>query len=112
MSFDSVNACLSVEQRVVDHLRDAPPAVLVHSARSAEDFLRRLVVDVLAAVERLDERFVAGHVRENAQLDLRIVGGDQRVPRVGYERAANLAAQVQCGSGCSAGWDRCCSSDR
>ena len=52
------------------------------------------VVDVLAAAERVDERFLAGHVREHAQLDLRVVGRDQDVARRGDERTPNLAAEL------------------
>ena len=51
-------------------------------------------MDVVAALERLDQRLVAGHVREHAQLDLRVVGGNQDVARVGDERAADLAPEL------------------
>ena len=47
----------------------------------AEHLQRRLIVDVVAALEGLDERLVARQVREHAQLDLRVVGGDQHVAR-------------------------------
>jgi hypothetical protein len=84
---------LPVEQRVVDDLRAAAQLVGVEPAVVAEDLQRRAVVDVLAAAERVDERLVAREVREHAQLDLRVVGRDQHVARVGDERAADLAAE-------------------
>ena len=45
-------------------------------------------------LERVDERLVARQVREHAQLDLRVVGGDQHVPAVGDERAPDLPAEL------------------
>ena len=51
-------------------------------------------MDVVAARERVDQRLVAGQVREHAQLDLRVVGGDQHVPGLGDEGAADLAADL------------------
>ena len=45
---------LPVEQRVVDDLRAAPQLVLVEAAVCAEHLQRRLIVDVVAARERLD----------------------------------------------------------
>ena len=85
---------LSVQQRVVDHLGRAALHVLVHGAVRAKHLQRRLIVDVVAAAERLDERFVLGQVGEHPQFDLRIVGRDQHVARLGDERAADLAAEL------------------
>ena len=80
MSFASVNACLAVEQRVVDDLRPAPQLVLAQAADAAEHLRRGAVVDVLAAREGLDQHLLAREVRQHAQLDLRVVGGDEHVP--------------------------------
>ena len=44
--------------------------------------------------ERVDQRRVLGQVREHAELDLRVVGRDQHVARLGDERAADLAAEL------------------
>ena len=55
MSFASVNARLAVEQRVVDHLRGAAQLVRVAAAVGAEHLQRRLLVDVGALAERVDE---------------------------------------------------------
>ena len=58
----------------------------------AEHLRRGDGVDVEAAFERVDEARVLGEVREHAQLDLRVVGGEQAAAVVGDERAAELAA--------------------
>ena len=59
--------------------------------------------------EGLDEARVLGHVRDDAQLDLRVVGGEQhrvRADVAGDEGAADLLAElgadgdVHGGSGC------------
>ena len=44
-------------------------------------------MDVGAALERVDQARVLGEVREHAQLDLRVVGGEQPAAVVGDERA-------------------------
>ena len=46
-------------------------------------------------------------VREDAQLDLRVVGGQQPRARLGDEGAADLAAERACAPGCSAGSGSC-----
>ena len=51
-------------------------------------------MDVLAARERLAQLRLAGDVREDAQLDLRVVGGEQAVPGLRDERGADLAAEL------------------
>ena len=104
--------CLSVEQRVVDHLRRGPQRVRIAAAVGAEHLERRLRVDVVAALERLDQRLVAGHVREHAQLDLRVVGGDQDVARIGDEGAADLASELRADRDVLQVRDRCCSGGR
>ena len=70
---------LAVEQRVVDDLGAAAQLVLAQAAVGAEHLQRGAIVNVFAAPERVDQRFVARQVREHAQLDLRVVGGDQHV---------------------------------
>ena len=72
----------------------AAQLVRLEAAVGAEHLQRRAVVDVLAGAERLDQRLFAGQVREHAQLDLRVVGGDQHVARRGDERAPDLAAEL------------------
>ena len=67
--------------------------VLVEPAVRAEHPLGRPIVDVEARLERLDERGIAREMREHAQLDLRVVGGDQHVSGLGDERGADLASE-------------------
>ena len=65
------------------------------SRLSAPNTLSRgLIVNVVAARERRGQRLVARQVREHAQLDLRVVGRDQHVTRIGDEGAANLPADL------------------
>ena len=60
----------------------------------AEHLGRGRRVDVLAAREGLAQLRLAGDVGEDAQLDLRVVGREQPVPRLGDERRADLAAEL------------------
>ena len=46
--------------------------------------------------KRFDQHGILGEMREDAQLDLRIIGGEQSVARLGDECGANLAAQLRC----------------
>ena len=84
---------LAVEQRVVDHLGDAAKIVRVAAAVGAEDLQRRPLVEVGPLAERVDEHRIFRKVREDPELDLRIVRRDQHVPRIGDERAADLAPE-------------------
>ena len=51
-------------------------------------------VDVLAASERLDQRRLLGQMREDPQLDLRIVRRNELPPRFRDERLANPAPEL------------------
>jgi hypothetical protein len=51
-------------------------------------------VDVLAGLEGLAKLRFARHVGEDSQLDLRVVGREQLVPRLGDEGRADLAAEL------------------
>ena len=64
------------------------------SGGHAEDLARGEGVDVFAAAEGVDEQRVLGEVREQAQLDLRVVGGEQHVAGRGDEGGADLAAEL------------------
>ena len=61
----------------------------------AENFLRGARVDVLAGAKRFDRARVFGEMREDAQLDLRVVGGEQRPARIGDECGANFPAKFR-----------------
>ena len=84
---------LSVQQRVVDHLGDAAQLVRVAPAFRAKNLHRRPFVEVGALPKGIDQHGIAGHVREDAEFDLRVVGGNEHVSRVGDERAADLPAE-------------------
>ncbi|CAB4860350.1 unannotated protein [freshwater metagenome] len=52
-------------------------------------------MEVLPRFERLDESFVAGQVRHDSHLNLRIVGGEKTLVRgVRNERCSNLSTNV------------------
>ena len=52
-------------------------------------------VNVVAASEGLDQQRIVGKVRQQAQLDLRIVGGKQHISRLGDERCTDLAPKLR-----------------
>ena len=70
-----------------------PPLLVRRQRRERPEHLARgAVVDVLAAAEGVDQRLVLGEVREDPQLDLAVVGGEQHVPRFGHEGLADAPA--------------------
>ena len=71
--------------------------------RHAEHLGRRHGVDVETFREGMLQLRDVGHVREHAQLDLAVVGGDQLLARLGDEGACGSRGLPRCGSGCSAG---------
>jgi hypothetical protein len=79
---------LPVDDAEVDRLGAAPVAGRDRIDRHAEDARSSRRVEVLAARERLDEPLVAGEVREDAQLDLRVVGSHHEVAGPGGTNAA------------------------
>ncbi len=50
-------------------------------------------MNVLAAAVGLHQQLVSGEMRQQPQLDLRIIGREQHVARLGDECGANLAAK-------------------
>ena len=85
---------LAIEQRVVHHFRLAPGLVAIARAVRSEDLQGRLLVKVGPAPERFDQEFVTGHMREDAELDLRIVRRDQHVAGFRDEGAPDLASEL------------------
>ena len=83
-----------VDDPEVDHLGHVALVLRELGALLAQHLGGRRRVDVLAARERLAELRLAGDVREDAQLDLRVVGREQPEARLGDERAADLPAQL------------------
>ena len=65
-----------------------------HQRRHAEHLRGREGVNVFARAIGFDQQLVAGEVRQQPQLDLRVVGVEQDVSRLGDEGGANLAAQL------------------
>ena len=84
----------AVDDPEVDHLRDVALVLRQRRLVLAEHLRRGRGVDVVAARERLPQLRLAGDVREDAQLDLRVVGRDEPVPLLGDERGADLAAEL------------------
>ena len=84
----------AVDDPEVDHLRDRALAGRQRRRIDAEHLGRGRAVDVLAARERLAQLRLAGDVREDAQLDLRVVGREQLRALLGDERRADLAPEV------------------
>ena len=61
--------------------------------RNAENLRSGQSVNVVAAAEGFDQQRVPGEVRQQAQLDLRVIGSHQHMARFSDESCANLAAQ-------------------
>ena len=71
----------AVREAVVDDLGEAALERVDLLLVDVEDACRGGGVDVGAAFERVDEAGIVAEVREHAQLDLRVVGGEQRRSR-------------------------------
>jgi len=65
-----------------------------HERRHAEDLRSSERVNVVAAAVGLNQQRVARKMSEQAQLDLRIVGGEQYVAGFGGEGGANAASKL------------------
>ena len=84
----------AVDDAEVDGLGGAAMLGVLRHGPDAENFLGGARVNVLAGAKCFDQHGVLGEMREDAQLDLRIVGGEQRPAGIGDERGANLAAEL------------------
>src|SRR5215831_12810554 len=51
-------------------------------------------MNVLAATERFDKTLLSGDVGQDAQLDLRVVGGEEAPAGLGNEGGANAASKL------------------
>ena len=83
-----------VDDPEVDHLRDRALGLRQLRGLDAEHLGGGRGVDVLPALERLAQLRLAGDVREDAELDLGVVGRDQLVPGPGDEGRADLTAEL------------------
>jgi hypothetical protein len=84
----------AVDDPEVDHLRYRSLVLGQRDGILLEHLGGGRCVDVLSALERLAELRLARDVRKDAQLDLRVVGGEQAAARLGDERGADLAAEL------------------
>ena len=81
-----------VNHAEIDDFRHAAMLARLLERQHAENFLRGARVDVLPAAKRLDQHWIFGKMRQDAQLDLRIIGGKQLAARRSDEGGANFAA--------------------
>ena len=80
-----------IDDAEIDRL-GAPARHRVHALhRHAEHFAGGTGMDVLAALEAFAQRGDVGHMRQQPQLDLRVVGADQQIARFGDERMPDAA---------------------
>ena len=84
----------AVDDAEVDRLRLAAHVGRDLVERNVERDRRREAVDVLGLAERVDEELVLREVREHAQLDLRVVRGDEDEALRRDERGADLLAEL------------------
>ena len=84
----------AVDDAEVYRLRAAADNRRDHLRRNPEDAGGGLAVEIVARKERRDHVFVAGKRREQAQLDLRVVGVDEHAAVGGAEEAAHVAAEL------------------
>ncbi len=93
----------AVDDAEVDGLRAVALVARELGLVLSEHLRRRHRVDVVAARERVEQQLLAREVREDAQLDLRVVGRHEPRAVRGDERLADLAADLGPRPGCSAG---------
>ena len=85
----------AVEDGVVRALGDRALQRRHRLRRDLEHFGRGARVDIFSSAERLDDRLLARGVREDAQLDLRVIRRDEAPPFLGDERGANAPAELR-----------------
>ena len=85
----------AIDDAEVDDFGLAPRLGRHHQRRHVHHFRRRARVDVFAAAEGLDQHRIARHVREQPQLDLRIIRHHHFPARPRHEGGADLAAQFR-----------------
>src|SRR5205807_8747315 len=84
----------AVDDAEVDHLRDRAISGRELRGLLAEHLDGCRGVNVLASREGFTQLWLTGHVREDAQLDLRVVRRQQPMPRLGDECGANLLPEL------------------
>src|SRR5579872_5345823 len=84
----------AVDDAEINYFGGAAMLGSLGKGRDVENFLCGARVNVLGAAKGFDENRVLGKMREDAQLDLGIIGGKQNVARLGDEGGANFAAEL------------------
>src|ERR1700691_5825715 len=95
-----------VNHAEINNFRDAAMFARLRKRGDVENFLRGARVNVLPATKGFDEYRVAREMRENAQLDLRIIRGKKTASRRGDERGANFTAQLRANGNILQIWSR------
>src|SRR5579864_5846039 len=83
----------SIDDAKVDDFGGAAMLGRLGKGRDVENFLRRARVNVLGAAKSFDENRVLGKMREDAQLDLGVIGREENVAGFGDEGGANFASE-------------------
>ena len=86
---------LAIDGRKVDGLRPRPHFRRHARLRHSENHRSRLTVNVATALERRDELRIAGEVSQQAELDLRVIGGQQKASRRRNEGSPDFAAALR-----------------
>ena len=84
----------SVDDAEIDGLRGAAVFRVLRHRPHTENLLRRPRVDIFPVAEGRDEHWIFRKVRHDAQLDLRVIRGQQYLSFIGDERGANLPPQL------------------
>src|SRR5689334_16417897 len=85
---------LAVNRCEIDRLRPGTHLLRHLLERDIEDEGRCLPVNVAAGTEGLNERGIIREMRQQAQLDLRVVGGNERPPAAGDEASPDVPSQL------------------
>ena len=83
-----------VHDAEVHRLRHAPPLFVHRVERLTENLRRRATVNILALLERPDQRGIVRQMRQNPQLDLRIIRRQQPAVLVGDKCPPDFLAEV------------------
>ena len=78
----------AVENAKIDRLGHAPHVAVHDALVHTKHFHGGAHMDVLPGAEGFDEHWITAHMRQEAELDLRVVS--QHVPRCSHEGSAHL----------------------
>src|SRR5215207_7188163 len=84
----------TIQDTEVHHLRPAPELRCHALGPNVEDLRSGASVDVLTPLEGLDQGRLPGHVRENPELYLRVVGDEEPAARRSGEGVPNTGAHL------------------